>query len=91
MTAVLVYALIGLAIGAVTRFTRAEHSSLVGMLGTGGAGGLGGGVLANLLFTGRIVLDWYGLAGSLVLSLVAVLVVRSADRTSASESVPTED
>ncbi|CAN5740609.1 hypothetical protein BH23ACT5_BH23ACT5_16230 [soil metagenome] len=89
MAAILVYALIGLAVGAVTRFIRAaDSSSLVGMLGTGGAGGVGGGVLANLVFGEQVRLDWFGLAGSFILALVAVMVVRSADRTSALEPPP---
>lgn len=80
MVGILVYALIGLVVGAVARFTTGEASSMVGMLGTGGAGGVAGGVLANLLVSGTIAFDWYGVAGSAILALVAVLVVRSVDR-----------
>jgi hypothetical protein len=75
----LVYVIVGVAAGALARFTRSSSSSLAGMLGTGGAGGAAGGVLANLLFDERIALDLIGVAGAAILSLVAVLVIRISD------------
>lgn len=76
--AVLVYVMVGLAGGAVARVARTGRSSLAGMLGTGGAAGVIGGVLANLLFDGMIRLDLVGLAGSVLLSVAAVVVVRAS-------------
>jgi hypothetical protein len=94
MVGILVYILIGLAVGALARFNKSETSSLAGNLGTGGAGGLAGGVAANLLFSDAIVLDVYGVIGSAILALVAVLVVGVAYRRNAAEAVteaPPED
>jgi hypothetical protein len=85
----LVYVIVGVAAGAVARFTRSSRSSLAGMLGTGGAGGAAGGVLANLLFDERISLDLIGVAGAAILALVAVLVIRISDEREG--RIPTED
>jgi uncharacterized membrane protein YeaQ/YmgE (transglycosylase-associated protein family) len=89
-TAILIYLALGLAVGALARFTKAKTSSLAGMVGTGGAAGLIGGVAANLLFSDGVVLDTAGMVGSVVLAIVAVLVARSADRRRAGGQPPTE-
>jgi nitrate/nitrite transporter NarK len=90
VTAVVVYIGIGLVVGAITRFTKTETSSLAGMLGTGGAAGLVGGVVANIIFSDGIELDVFGLVGSAVLAIVAVLAVRAGDRQRAEEA-PAEE
>jgi hypothetical protein len=90
VTAVVVYIGIGLVVGAITRFTKTETSSLAGMLGTGGAAGLVGGVVANIIFSDGIELDVFGLVGSAVLAIVAVLAVRTGDRQRAEEA-PAEE
>lgn len=82
MLALFVYVIVGLAAGAVARFTRSEASSLAGVLGTGGAAGAAGGVLANLLFGDEVVLDVVGVVGAAILALVSVLVLRSSDERS---------
>lgn len=87
MIGILVYILIGLVVGALARFNKAELSSMASKLGTGGAGGLVGGVAANLLFSDGIVLDVYGVIGSAILALATVLVVGVANRESAAEAV----
>jgi nitrate/nitrite transporter NarK len=87
--AILLYILIGLAVGALARFTKKETSSLVGMLGTGGVAGGIGGFVGNLVFSDAIEIDAYGIVGSALLSIVTVLVVAVANRTDAEEE-PTE-
>jgi hypothetical protein len=85
--AIMVYIGIGLVVGAVARFTNSSTSSLVGVLGAGGAGGAIGGIIANVIFSDEMALDTAGYVGSAVLAIVAVLVVRIADRTQAEEAV----
>ncbi|MEX2653496.1 MAG: hypothetical protein WD532_00535 [Acidimicrobiia bacterium] len=91
LAAVVVYIGIGLVIGAVARLQQAE-SSLAGVLGSGGVGGAIGGIFANIVSSGSITLDGIGVAGSAILGIVAVLVVRIADRKEAAEEdSPTSD
>ncbi len=89
MIGILVYILIGLVVGALARFNTSQLSSMASKLGTGGAGGLIGGVAANLLFSDEIDLDIYGVVGSAILALVAVLVVGVATRERAANTVET--
>ena len=84
--AIVVYIGIGVVVGLLARFTTSETSSLAGMAGSGGAGGLIGGIVGNLLFSDEIALDAPGLIGAAVLAIVAVLVVRIADRRQAQEA-----
>lgn len=88
--AIVIYLGIGLVVGVLARFTRSETSSLAGMTGSGGAAGLIGGVVANLLLSDRIELDAAGLVGSVLLAIIAVLVVRAADRKRVAEQPPKE-
>jgi FtsH-binding integral membrane protein len=88
--AILIYIGIGLVVGALARFTKSETSSLAGMTGAGGVAGLIGGVVANLLLSDGIELDAAGLVGSVLLAIIAVLVVRTADRKRVTEQHPTE-
>lgn len=86
LAAIVIYIGVGLVVGALARFTKSEASTLAGMLGTGGVAGLIGGVVANLLLSDSIEIDAAGLVGSAVLAVVAVLVVRIADRRRATEA-----
>lgn len=88
LAAIVVYIGVGLVVGALARFTKSETSTLAGILGTGGVAGLIGGVVANLIFSDEIEIDAAGLVGSIVLAVVAVLVVRTADRRRAAEAQP---
>jgi len=84
--AIAVYIGVGLVVGVLARFTNSETSSLAGVTGSGGAAGLIGGIVGNLLFSDEIAIDAPGLVGSAVLAIVAVLVVRIADRRRAEET-----
>ncbi|MEX2279318.1 MAG: hypothetical protein WEA76_04430 [Acidimicrobiia bacterium] len=88
LAAIVVYIGIGLVIGAVARFQQSE-SSLAGVLGSGGVGGAIGGIFANIVSSDGIALDGIGVAGSAILGIVAVLVVRIADRKEAAEEKST--
>lgn len=90
LAAIVVYIGIGLVVGAVVRFQQSE-SSLAGVLGSGGVGGAIGGIFANLLFSDDITIDGPGLAGAAILGIVAVLVVRIADRREKAEAAPEEN
>ncbi|MFP5331526.1 MAG: hypothetical protein ACLGHX_04070 [Acidimicrobiia bacterium] len=85
LTAIVIYIGIGLVVGAIARFQQ-SHSSLAGVLGSGGVGGGIGGLFANVLFSDEIAVDGIGLAGAAILGIVAVLVVRIADRKEAHEA-----
>lgn len=85
LTAIVIYIGIGLVVGAIARFQQSQ-SSLAGVLGSGGVGGGIGGLFANVLFSDEIAVDGAGLAGAAILGIVAVLVVRIADRREAQES-----
>lgn len=82
LTAIVLYIGIGLVVGAIARFQQ-SHSSLAGVLGSGGVGGAIGGLFANVLFSDEIAVDGVGIAGAAILGIVAVLVVRIADRREA--------
>ncbi|MEX2424455.1 MAG: hypothetical protein WD990_10790 [Acidimicrobiia bacterium] len=84
--AIVVYIGIGVVVGLLARFTTSETSSLAGVAGSGGAAGLIGGVVGNLLFSDEIAIDAPGLVGAAVLAIVAVLVVRVADRRQLAEA-----
>ena len=84
-SAIVVYIGVGLVVGALARFTKSSTSSLAGVLGVGGAGGAIGGIVANVLLSDEIEIDAAGLVGSAVLAIVAVLVVRIADRRKSAE------
>lgn len=90
LTAIVIYIGIGLVVGAIARFQQ-SHSSLAGVLGSGGVGGGIGGLFANVLFSDEIAVDGAGLAGAAILGIVAVLVVRIADRRDAHEANPPEE
>lgn len=91
--AIAVYLVIGLLVGMFVYLPRSKSSSLAGLVGSGGAGGVIGGVLANLLFSDGITLDAAGLVGSVILSIVAVLAIRSRVETEApvTEETPPSD
>ena len=82
LTAIVIYIGIGLVVGAIARFQQSE-SSLAGVLGSGGVGGGIGGLFANVVFSDEIAVDGAGLAGAAILGIIAVLVVRIADRREA--------
>lgn len=84
--AIVVYIGVGVVVGLLARFTNSETSSLAGVAGSGGAGGLIGGIVGNLLFSDEITIDAPGLIGAAVLAIVAVLVVRIADRREVAEA-----
>ena len=84
--AIVVYIGVGVVVGLLARFTTSETSSLAGVAGSGGAGGLIGGIVGNLLFSDEIAIDAPGLVGAVVLAIVAVLVVRIADRRQVQEA-----
>lgn len=84
--AIVLYIGIGLVVGALAHFTKSTTSSLAGVVGSGGVGGAIGGFFANLVFSDGIVVDGAGLAGSAILAIVAVLVVRIADRREVQEA-----
>lgn len=88
VVAIVIYIGVGLVVGALARFTKSEASTMAGMLGSGGVAGLVGGFVANLLFSDEVEVDAAGLVGSIILALVVVLVVRTADRRRATEAQP---
>lgn len=87
--AIVAYIVVGLIIGMLVRLARSESTSLIGMAGIGGAGGVVGGVVANLLFSDEIQLDLAGWAGSAILAIIAVLVIRTSS-SAETTGAPTE-